>query len=76
MIITFSVLLILVSQRVEEQVKEFVWGHEGSVFASEDEPPLRKKQRGNAPQYLEYFVAIYVLGNSLCCRSKQGTSFS
>ncbi|KAF5272565.1 hypothetical protein FQR65_LT04904 [Abscondita terminalis] len=51
----FLFILILVSQRAEDQLIEF--------FGTESMKAERfEKQRGNPPAYLEYLVLIYVIG--------------
>ncbi|CAG7823672.1 unnamed protein product [Allacma fusca] len=59
----FLLLLILVSQRVEEQLMDYFREQNIKIgFMDDFAPTSRKRQRGNPPQFLEYFVALYVLG--------------
>ncbi|RZC40409.1 transient-receptor-potential-like protein [Asbolus verrucosus] len=51
-------LLILVSQRAEDQIIELF----GTEAMKEDVQEKREKQRGNPPTILEYVVLIYVIG--------------
>lgn len=53
-------ILILVSQRAEVQVIELL----GTERMKENLREAMKKQRGNAPTFLEWQVFIYVIGKS------------
>lgn len=54
----FPVLLILVSQRAEDQIIELF----GSESMKENVIQKHVKQRGNSPTILEYVVLVYVIG--------------
>ena len=53
-----KVLLILVSQRFDVLVVEFI----GTESMRQNLQDQLKRQRGNGPTFLEYFVAIYIIG--------------
>lgn len=56
----FAVLLILVSQRVEEQVVDYL--HSVKMRSDPNFEFHRKPHRGNPPRFLEMLVVFYVLG--------------
>jgi len=56
----FPVLLILVSQRVEDQL--FDWWESRKREKYLDGSTYRKVHRGNAPRYLELILALYLMG--------------
>lgn len=60
----FLIILILVSQRVEEQIVEVFKDFNVSANQTEEPPDLKKgvQQRGNQPTVLEYFILVYVIG--------------
>ena len=53
-----KVLLILVSQRFDVLVVEFI----GTESMRQNLQDQLKRQRGNGPTFLECFVAIYIIG--------------
>lgn len=66
-LLSFSVLLILVSLRAEDLFFEHFGSESMKAYVLEK----YQKQRGNAPTVLEYAVLIYVVGKFLVSFTSQ-----